>query len=100
MICSNHREEMADFLKKNGFDPSETVGMMTAVHTEDVVLKVYEESSYLFIGGCDGWGRKCGGYSQKLSTEFGLPAWNDQHLGVCKWKIDRRGIYSMYYDCH
>ena len=29
-----------DFLKENGFDPSETVGMMTAVHTEDVVLKV------------------------------------------------------------
>ena len=42
---SNYREEMVDFLKENGFDPSETVGMMTAVHTEDVVLKLYEESS-------------------------------------------------------
>ena len=41
--CSNHREEMADFLRENGFDPSQTVGMMTAVVTEDVVSRVYEE---------------------------------------------------------
>lgn len=42
--CSNHREEMADYLRKNGFDPSQTVGMMTAVVTEDVVSRMYEEN--------------------------------------------------------
>ena len=41
--CSNHREEMAAFLRRKGFDPSETVGMMTAVHTRDVVYRFYEE---------------------------------------------------------
>jgi iron complex transport system ATP-binding protein len=37
--CSDHRKEMADFLKVNGFEPSETVGMMTAVILEDVSYK-------------------------------------------------------------
>ncbi|PEQ94104.1 heme ABC transporter ATP-binding protein [Bacillus sp. AFS006103] len=37
--CSNHRAEMASFLKSKGFEPSETVGMMTAVVLEDVVYK-------------------------------------------------------------
>ncbi|EKN65728.1 iron ABC transporter permease [Neobacillus bataviensis LMG 21833] len=34
--CDDHRMEMAAFLKTKGFEPSETVGMMTAVVLEDV----------------------------------------------------------------
>lgn len=41
--CNNHREEMLEYLIKNGFDPSDTVGMMTAVYMEDV--------SYRFLKG-------------------------------------------------
>lgn len=44
--CDNHWEEMAAYLKKNGMEPSETVGMMTAVVTEDVVYKLYEETDF------------------------------------------------------
>ncbi|MEH7085014.1 adenosylcobinamide amidohydrolase [Neobacillus drentensis] len=40
-ICNDHRSEMAIFLKSKGFEPSETVGMMTAVILEDVVYKRY-----------------------------------------------------------
>lgn len=40
--CSDHRQEMTDFLKVNGFEPAETVGMMTAVFLEDVVYQLYE----------------------------------------------------------
>ncbi|MCQ6276937.1 adenosylcobinamide amidohydrolase [Bacillus sp. V3B] len=47
--CDNHREEMANFLKENGFDPSETVGMMTAVVTEDVVFRLYEEKDFSLL---------------------------------------------------
>jgi iron complex transport system ATP-binding protein len=47
--CSNHREEMAGFLRKKGFDPSETVGMMTAVVTDDVISRVYEEKNYSIL---------------------------------------------------
>lgn len=39
--CSDHRREMALFLKSKGFEPSETVGMMTAVILEDLVYKRY-----------------------------------------------------------
>lgn len=44
--CSDHRSEMASFLKSNGFEPSETVGMMTAVILEDVVYKRFEHNSF------------------------------------------------------
>ena len=47
--CSNHREEMAAFLRRKGFEPSETVGMMTAVHTRDVVYRFYEESDFSLL---------------------------------------------------
>lgn len=49
--CSDHRKEMADFLREKGFEPSETVGMMTAVKVEDVVYRLYEEDgwSVLFV---------------------------------------------------
>jgi iron complex transport system ATP-binding protein len=39
--CSDHRSEMALFLKSKGYEPSETVGMMTAVVLEDVVYKEF-----------------------------------------------------------
>ncbi|MCF6137470.1 adenosylcobinamide amidohydrolase [Pseudalkalibacillus berkeleyi] len=33
--CSNHREEMQNYLIQEGYEPSDCVGMMTAVHLED-----------------------------------------------------------------
>lgn len=49
--CSDHRKEMADFLRGKGFEPSETVGMMTAVKVQDAVYRLYEEDgwSVLFV---------------------------------------------------
>ncbi|MGG1401079.1 adenosylcobinamide amidohydrolase [Bacillus salipaludis] len=48
--CSDHRFEMAFFLKANGFEPSETVGMMTAVFLEDLVYQKVEENDFsLFV---------------------------------------------------
>ncbi|MFB5195756.1 ABC transporter ATP-binding protein [Bacillus sp. AFS073361] len=44
--CSDHRREMALFLKSKGFEPSETVGMMTAVILEDVVYKRYTGTGF------------------------------------------------------
>jgi iron complex transport system ATP-binding protein len=44
--CSDHRKEMADFLKINGFEPSETVGMMTAVILEDVSYKHFDGAGF------------------------------------------------------
>jgi iron complex transport system ATP-binding protein len=44
--CSDHRQEMADFLKVNGFEPAETVGMMTAVFIEDVAYQWYEQADF------------------------------------------------------
>ncbi len=41
--CSNHREEMLEYLKGHMIDPTETVGMMTAVRLEDVAYKLIEE---------------------------------------------------------
>ncbi|USK59742.1 heme ABC transporter ATP-binding protein [Peribacillus asahii] len=41
--CENHVEEMTDYLRSYGFEPSETVGMMTAVFLEAV--------SYRFLQG-------------------------------------------------
>ncbi|OIK14150.1 ABC transporter ATP-binding protein [Bacillus sp. MUM 116] len=48
--CSDHRSEMASFLKAKGFEPAETVGMMTAVFLEDLVYRKYEENDFsLFV---------------------------------------------------
>ncbi len=44
--CDNHREEMVAYLKKHGFEPSETVGMMTAVYLEDVSFRFYEADGF------------------------------------------------------
>lgn len=40
--CDDFYEEMVDFLIEKGFEPSETVGMMTAVYTYDVIYEFYE----------------------------------------------------------
>ncbi|WP_257391820.1 adenosylcobinamide amidohydrolase [Mesobacillus jeotgali] len=44
--CSDHREEMIHYLKEQGFKPGATVGMMTAVMTEDVCYKQYQEAGF------------------------------------------------------
>ncbi|WP_075980463.1 adenosylcobinamide amidohydrolase [Bacillus massilinigeriensis] len=44
--CRNHREEMEQFLRERGFDPADTVGMMTAVMLEDVIYKMYEGENF------------------------------------------------------
>ncbi|PLR86316.1 ABC transporter ATP-binding protein [Bacillus canaveralius] len=41
--CSDHREEMAQFLKKNGYEPGETVGMMTAVNLADAAYRLFKD---------------------------------------------------------
>ncbi|ASK61857.1 ABC transporter ATP-binding protein [Virgibacillus phasianinus] len=44
--CSNHRQEMIDYLRSHNLDPNETVGMMTAVNLEDVSFQALE------VNGC------------------------------------------------
>ncbi|MBV7504658.1 heme ABC transporter ATP-binding protein [Bacillus sp. sid0103] len=44
--CHDHRSEMASFLKSKGMEPSETVGMMTAVILEDVIYKTYTSDTF------------------------------------------------------
>ena len=44
--CSDHREEMVQYLRQHRFDPVKTVGMMTAVMLEDVCFKLYEEDGF------------------------------------------------------
>lgn len=40
--CSDHKSEMAEYLEANGFLPSETVGMMTAVPAETASCRLFE----------------------------------------------------------
>lgn len=40
--CSDHKAEMIEYLKANGYLPSETVGMMTAVPAENTSFKLFE----------------------------------------------------------
>lgn len=44
--CSDHRAEMAEFVRDIGYEPGETVGMMTAVYIEDYSSKFYEEEAF------------------------------------------------------
>jgi iron complex transport system ATP-binding protein len=44
--CRDFKREMTEYLKNNGFDPSGTVGMMTAVQLEDVSVKFLEEEGF------------------------------------------------------
>lgn len=48
--CRNYREDMKEFVKGKGFNPMNTVGMMTAVQLKDAVYKRYEMDGFsLFI---------------------------------------------------
>ncbi|MBT2681293.1 heme ABC transporter ATP-binding protein [Bacillus sp. ISL-35] len=48
--CSDHKAEMAEYLQGNGFLPSETVAMMTAVPAETVSRRFFEDGELsLFI---------------------------------------------------
>ncbi len=48
--CSDYAQEMSDFLRKNGFEPEQTVGMMTAVFIEDVSYQFYQHEDFsLFV---------------------------------------------------
>ncbi|TKD70703.1 adenosylcobinamide amidohydrolase [Pseudalkalibacillus hwajinpoensis] len=49
--CTNHREEMRAFLQDHNIDPTETVGMMTAVQLEDVSYRLinHEEVSVFIV---------------------------------------------------
>ncbi len=44
--CSDHRKEMVKYLRNQGFEPTETVGMMTAVRLEDVSYRLYEADNF------------------------------------------------------
>jgi iron complex transport system ATP-binding protein len=44
--CLDFKQEMTEYLKNNRFDPSGTVGMMTAVQLEDVSIKFLEEEGF------------------------------------------------------
>ncbi|GAB3800637.1 adenosylcobinamide amidohydrolase [Virgibacillus kimchii] len=49
--CADHKQEMRDYLADNGFDPNDTVGMMTAVRLADVEYRFLErgECSALIV---------------------------------------------------
>lgn len=44
--CSDHKAEMAEYLHENGFLPSETVGMMTAVPAETASYELFETDEF------------------------------------------------------
>jgi iron complex transport system ATP-binding protein len=47
--CSDHRSEMVDYIKNLGFEPGETVGMMTAVFLEDASFTFLKEESFSIL---------------------------------------------------
>jgi iron complex transport system ATP-binding protein len=48
--CSDHKAEMVDYLEDNGYLPSETVGMMTAVPAEKAAFRLFEgEEHSIFV---------------------------------------------------
>ena len=44
--CEDYREDMEEYLLRNGFIPSETVGMMTAVYTEDATFQFIKREGF------------------------------------------------------
>jgi len=44
--CEDHHVEMADYLKAHGFEPQETVGMMTAVFLDTVAFKLLRAEDF------------------------------------------------------
>ncbi|WP_042463883.1 adenosylcobinamide amidohydrolase [Neobacillus dielmonensis] len=47
--CDDHIQEMAEYLRSNGYEPIDTVGMMTAVFLEDVVVKRLEGEGFSLV---------------------------------------------------
>lgn len=47
--CADHRQEMRDYLMGNGFNPSQTVGMMTAVCLDDKSFNVYKGDDFSIL---------------------------------------------------
>lgn len=47
--CVDHRNEMRDYLTENGFNPAQTVGMMTAVVLEDCSYRLYEGDGFSIL---------------------------------------------------
>lgn len=47
--CTDHRKEMLDYLTKQGFPASQTVGMMTAVTLADNSHRVYEGDGFSIL---------------------------------------------------
>ncbi|MFB4473182.1 adenosylcobinamide amidohydrolase [Virgibacillus sp. SK37] len=70
--CSNHREEMMNYLREKGFDPLETVGMMTAVVLDDVSYKWMEHGGLsIFVVVTAGVGNAVDAtHSESHSSEF------------------------------
>ncbi|MDR7001827.1 adenosylcobinamide amidohydrolase [Neobacillus niacini] len=72
--CSDHRSEMSSFLKVNGFEPSETVGMMTAVFLEDLVYRKVEESDFsLFVAVTAGVGNAVDASKSEMHSFEAVP---------------------------
>ncbi|PLS15017.1 ABC transporter ATP-binding protein [Bacillus sp. M6-12] len=72
--CSNHLEEMSAYLRDQGFDPSETVGMMTAVKLEDVSYELFREESFsVFIVVTAGTGNAVDASCSKLHEYMQTP---------------------------
>lgn len=44
--CEDYRKDMYEYLLQKGFSPQETVGMMTAVHTEDAAYQLLEQGDF------------------------------------------------------
>ncbi|WP_221564973.1 heme ABC transporter ATP-binding protein [Alkalihalobacillus sp. TS-13] len=44
--CSDHKQEMTEYLKEHGFEPSDSVGMMTAVHLKDAAFHTYKGDGF------------------------------------------------------
>lgn len=44
--CEDHRKEMIQYLRYHGFEPTETIGMMTAVMVEDVTYKLLKSDGF------------------------------------------------------
>ncbi len=47
--CSDHRAEMKEYLRENGYEPGETVGMMTAVQVADASYRLYESDGFSLL---------------------------------------------------
>ncbi|HHY13791.1 MAG TPA: adenosylcobinamide amidohydrolase [Thermoanaerobacterales bacterium] len=47
--CINHKKDMEDFITSLGYNVDETIGMMTAVNTENVSFKLYNTETFSFL---------------------------------------------------